>query len=61
MSDTPAVRNVFVIFPEGQQPEGYIINILLNIAGVYLKIYSDWTWHIYMRHIAYKPAVTIAT
>ena len=42
---TPAVRNLFVIFPEGQRPEGYtcITNKLPNIAGVYLKIYTDWT------------------
>ena len=39
---TPAVRNLFVIFPEGQRPEGYITNKLPNIAGVYLKIYTDW-------------------
>ena len=31
---TPAVRNLFVIFPEGQRPEGYITNKLPNIAGV---------------------------
>ena len=43
---TPAVRNLFVIFPEGQRPEGYITNKLPNIAGVYLKIYTDWTWFI---------------
>ena len=43
---TPAVRNLFVIFPEGQWPEGYITNKLPNIAGVYLKIYTDWTWFI---------------
>ena len=35
---TPAVRNLFVIFPEGQRPEGYITNKLPNIAGVYLKL-----------------------
>ena len=38
----PAVRNLFVLFPEDQWPEGYITNKLLNIAGVYLKIYTDW-------------------
>ena len=43
---TPAVRNLFVIFPEGQRSEGYITNKLPNIAGVYLKIYTDWTWFI---------------
>ena len=43
---TPAVRNLLVIFPEGQRPEGYITNKLPNIAGVYLKIYTDWTWFI---------------
>ena len=43
---TSAVRNLFVIFPEGQRPEGYITNKLPNIAGVYLKIYTDWTWFI---------------
>ena len=30
---TPAVRNLFVIFPEGQRPEGYITNKLPNIAA----------------------------
>ena len=33
---TPAVRNLFVIFPEGQRPEGYITNKLPNIGhGLY--------------------------
>ena len=40
---TPAVRNLFVIFPEGQRPEGYITNKLpnmvpmLNIDEVYMQ------------------------
>ena len=33
------VRNIFVIFPEGQRPEAYITNKPLNIAGVYLQVY----------------------
>ena len=38
MSDiyTPAVRNLFVIFPEDQRPIGYVTNKLLNIACVYI-------------------------
>ena len=34
---TPALRNLFVIFPEGQWPKGYITNRVSNIAGVYLE------------------------
>lgn len=39
----PAVRNLCVIFPKGQWSEGYITNKRhVNIASVYLKIYTDW-------------------
>ena len=62
---TLAARNSYVTYLAGL-PKGYITNRLPNIhvAGVYLKIYIDWTYMVYtMLKIdeVHKPAVTIAT
>ena len=49
-----------MIFPEGQRPEGYITNKLLNISRCISDIYTDWTLLRYYKiHISHAMVLRI--